>query len=57
MATYASFEEAKEALRQARIDLKNIRKQYGKDSQEAKNALAACVAIQTVLDRAWPGRK
>jgi hypothetical protein len=57
MPEYYSYAEAREALRQARLNLKDVRKRYGKDSDEAKQALAACVAIQTVLDKMWPGRK
>jgi hypothetical protein len=57
MPEYYSFEEAKEALRLARIEAKEARKQHGKDSVEAQKALAECSAIQTVMDRVWPGRK
>jgi hypothetical protein len=57
MPEYHSFEEAKEALHLARIEAKEARKQHGKDSVEAQKALAECSAIQTVMDRFWPGRK
>jgi hypothetical protein len=57
MPTYNSYEEAKEALREARILLKEARKEYGKTSPEAQRALTSCAAIQTIIDKVWPGRK
>lgn len=50
MATYASKQEVKDALQDARRNLKQVRSQYGKESQEAKDALRECNNIQYVLD-------
>lgn len=51
MPTYYSKQEVKDALQDARRNLKQARAQYGKNSQEAKDALKECNNIQYVLDR------
>ena len=51
MPTYYSKQEVKDALQNARRNLKQARAQYGKNSQEAKDALKECNNIQYVLDR------
>jgi hypothetical protein len=51
VATYYSKSQVKEALQDARRALKNARSTYGKESQEAKDALKECNNLQAVLDR------
>jgi hypothetical protein len=51
MPTYSSKQEVKDALQDARRNLKQARSQYGKNSQEAADALKECNNIQYVLDR------
>jgi hypothetical protein len=51
MATYSSRKEVKEALQDARKTLKEARKVYGKESDEAKEALKECMNLQYILDR------
>lgn len=48
---FSSKQEVKDALAQARRYAKNARDVYGKESQEAVDALKNCNDLQFILDR------